>query len=850
MLPNLEFRYLDITWTDPDTVLRLECSSDPLEVVEGDNVRRLETTTFRRYQPWLGLRITEPLEHEPYFLLGGADRAALFPVKDPDTQQTWWVHSTGWDREKKRHLSELYRTAGTAQLVAQGQRYDIVVHTANFSVDELEYYLRDFKNELWTLILNDRSALKGRVEQDIPDIYSAELVDCLKDFVDSLENIVKKPGVELKEIQAPMPARSVRPVNRTFMELATKGQSRFLTGRSFKESFNTPDNQHVHYCLCRVSYLVNKLCNVGLAQSKALEYARAGELTRMRELATTSSRIVDQVVFDSEILDVEQELLRENEVINDALTDQSEFFHDVSLRKGNCRVLLGKLFSGSESEYFCNKINGHDYRSVYGAGQNYLIVKLPPSFAKFAKFFVPDKYEFEIKGSYKKYSKYKKSETLEFVNVREVTVVESPLIIERERLLAQRHELVGNRWKVNLRNTDRSEIQNELKTVQARSSLYEDQASRLNDFITRLLPLSKRLATLRDFFRKQAIGLRQTFPNSMAFVQNPNYAMSHMSFRKVMAIQGINATLFDSMTVIEQIGLVNVANLYEKWCLLKILKVLTEIYGFTIQDDWKESLIQGVKSNQFDLVFDLCCNKRKQQVRLTYEKWLDSGKRPDFVLDFTAENFVADSSLRPSVATVNTRLVLDAKFRDGLNDDSLADLVQEMRLGKNYSEDEKNQVFILHPSRKAIRKRTSPLEWGADSDYGQISNHRFGGIYLAPSLEGRSSLDNLQRLIGVVLQATGSYSRVIRDDEELTHNFTCIGCGNHGMDSLKLQISTTGGGNERLELKCTACQLRTIKTLCMLCKTDIYKNGYYWTYHRTRAVQISNVVCPSCNSFL
>lgn len=845
---NIEFRYLDITWADADTLLKLEPSSDALDTVESNGVYQVETTTFRRYQPWLGLRINEPLVHPPYCLLSSGGQIPLLPIKDPTTQQIWWIHSTGWDEKNTRHLSEMYRTAGTVEIVVQNRRYDLVVHTANFSVDELEYYLRDFKNELWTLILNEQSAITGRIEQEVPNLYSGELVDRLKDFVESLEHITKTPGVELKEIQVLMPARLVRPVNRTFMELATRGQPRFLTGRSFQESLNTPDNQHVYYCLSRVSYLVGKFREIGAARIRAFELAIATNLSRLQELAKAEFRVVDQAVFDNEIYEIEMELRRHENVLQDALSGQREC-SVAGLRKGGCNVVLGRLFGNTASEFFCNQVNGRDYKKEISGGK-YLTVKLPSSFASFAQRFEWDKFEFRIDGFYRK-SSNEKADKLEFVCVNGVTISKSPLQQVLSRQLEQRNELVKNGWSTPLASAERSEVKKELKSLHAGSRLYEEQANSLEGFITKVLPLEKRLKALRGFFRKHGVVQRHTFPNSMAFVQNPDYAMSRASYRKIMAMPGINASLFESMTVIEQIGLVNVASLYEKWCLLKILKVLTEIYGFTIRnDDWKVRLVKAVKSNQFDISFDLRCDKRKQRVRLTYEKQLASGKRPDFVLDFCAYDLLSDLDSQSATGALNTRLIMDAKFRDGLNDVSLAELVQDMYLGKNYSEDESNQVFILHPSRQAISSRTSPLEWGHDCDYGQVVGHKYGGIYLAPSLKGKSSVDNLQRLIGMVLQSLATYRGGARAEEKPVHNFTCIGCGNHDQNRLVVDVSTTGGGNNRVVIECSACSLISIRTVCVRCSADLHKNGYYWTYHRTRAAQISNVVCPSCNSFL
>ena len=827
-------------------MLSLECSSDTIEIQRECEILTLETTTFRQYKPWLGLTIKDPIKHPPYLLLEGAERAELFQFKDPATLQIWWIYSTGWNSDKNCHQSEMYRTAGTMCLIAQDQRYDIIVNAVNFTVAELEYYLRDFKNELWTLILNDQSAVKGNVEKEAPAIYSDELIDCLKNFIEAVENIARNPGVELKEVQARVPIKSVRPVNRTFMELSTKGHSRFLTGRSFQESLNTPNNQYVHYCLSRVLYLVTKLSDIGAARASAFEHAIFTSFRQLEKLDETKIKMVDQVVFDHEIEDIQNELQEQKLLLKKAVAGQEKTVELQGLVSGTYDLLLGKNFGNAESEFFCNRINGEDYKEIYGGKERkYLTVKLPKSFSEFGHQFILSRYEFSINGFHRWRSTVdSRKEMLEFIFIDEIKVIRSPLQIEQARLVSKRDNLVAVDWKVGLSETDHTELKNERKTITARNDLYKGQATNLYNFIDKINAHSKRLVALRNFFQKKSIGLRQTFPNSMAFVQNPDYSMSRASFRQIIAIPGVDSRLLDSMMVIEKIGLVNVANLYEKWCLLKILKVLTDIYGFAISDDWKARLIEGIEFKKYDLEFDLYCSHRKMKVKFTYEKWLKSGKRPDFVLDFTAYDFSTNKYREP------TRLVLDAKFRDRLDDKSLSELIKDMYAEKNYSEDGKNQVFILHPSPKSIRERTSPLEWGSGSDYGQTSEHKFGGIYLAPSLDGRSSQDNLQRLIGMVLQGHTSYSVDENQQNHIEHNFTCIGCGNNDSESLKVRISTTEGGNGRRVLECAACKLRTVETVCAGCKLPLYKNGYYWTYHRTRAEQLSNIVCPSCSNFL
>jgi hypothetical protein len=66
---------------------------------------------------------------------------------------------------------------------------------------------------------------------------------------------------------------------------------------------------------------------------------------------------------------------------------------------------------------------------------------------------------------------------------------------------------------------------------------------------------------------------------------------------------------------------------------------------------------------------------------------------------------------------------------------------------------------------------------------------------------------------------------------------------------VSLKYSTTKTGKERWELKCQPCQLVSVRTNCYGCGRALFKNGHYWTYHRTRAESLSNIVCPDCERF-
>ena len=185
----------------------------------------------------------------------------------------------------------------------------------------------------------------------------------------------------------------------------------------------------------------------------------ASDLSRLQELAQTEFRVVDQTVFDNEIREIERELRRNENVFQDALSGQKEC-SVAGLRKGGCNIVLGKLFRNAETEFFCNQVNGRDYKKEISGGK-YLTVKLPSSFASFAQRFEWDKFEFRIDGFYRK-SSNEKADKLEFVCVNGVTISKSPLQQVLSRQLEQRNEWVKNGWSTPIASAERREVKKEL----------------------------------------------------------------------------------------------------------------------------------------------------------------------------------------------------------------------------------------------------------------------------------------------------------------------------------------------------------------------------------------------------
>lgn len=837
---NIEIKYLDVKWADKNTVLRVDVSQDSLDLDKTEIGYKVESTTFAQYHPRIGFRILdETTQHTPFFVRTDNSSQNLLAIIDPTTHETWWIESTGWNKKTKCHNSEIYRTVGTVTVKIQNNTLKVVNNSLRFTVEELESYLRDFKNDLWMLILNERGYIKGSIEKDVPNIFNDEIIKHLSDYTEAIERIVRRPTSELKEIQDLRPVRLVKPVKKTFMELAVKGNPKRLTSRASKESYDTPDNRYIHFTLKRVLYVMNQVAKLGESQGNIYERAIHAEQQRLQSIS--AEKKVDSSVFNNEIATIRNQIER-------LMSSLSEVCgQGVSAGIISYSLRLGKEYGVEGSGwYFAEYLNGDRFKDKFGT---YLVVAFPGNVPSDLLIDYTNRIEIQVTGEAIKTKDYNSKNNLfyrmRFSSVESVCLVSHPLFDELDRLEKRAVTLEKSEWRVPFTIKERKDIEIEKSILQKKIGVFSKHRESVQDFYQRLSPLLSRLKGSKSFFERNKVAVNSHFPNTMVFVQNPNYSSAKSMFSSISNISGMDDSLFRKMLSIDDIGLVNISNLYEKWCLLQIIKILTEVYSFQMQNEnWHNELIDAVSKNSYNVKFTMMSEKLGRSVILTYEKELSvslDGKvyRPDYSID------IFDWNGQPLKT-----YILDAKFQDTLDDESMKNIVDSLCVTgkKDYSDNGNNKVFIIHASDSAISNRSSPLQWGASSDYGQQCKHMRGGIYLSPSNKHGRSIDNLQRLVGLFLQQTNSYA-----EEDLivgrSHPF-CMSCGNGDKSSLKVEVKKTKSGSDKWQIYCNDCNSTQVRSFCRSCRFPINKNGYYWTYHRTRAEKPFNVVCPNCEEFL
>ncbi len=353
------------------------------------------------------------------------------------------------------------------------------------------------------------------------------------------------------------------------------------------------------------------------------------------------------------------------------------------------------------------------------------------------------------------------------------------------------------------------------------------------------------------------------FPMGMTFAQNPVYATALAAFHRVKALEQSIGIGGDTLDRLGCINVLHASALYERWCLIKIITVLVDDFGFVPQADWMEHVVKFSTSSggPDDMGFRVHLQRQAPSIsaELDVEPVLANGRRPDFRLRFNVRTVAKRPSIFASFADRHTGLVMDAKFRTQWREGELAAMLNELVDTKDYGQDG-DHVFILHPAKGAISHPTSPLIWSRDCDYGHDhpTGHKKGSIQLSADLlsPGASTL-NLRRLVALELQnvfpepefkKVGPGAHFGETDKTCLSNATvCVTCGKaHDLDDVVQ--GRTDRDNPKWFYRCSGCGAETMRTHCFGCGTVLHKNGLQMTYHLTIADQASNVVCQDCGA--
>jgi len=882
MDPIIEAKYINITWADKSTALSVLKSENIQINFIDDSTYQLDAITYskitERIPGQIAFHILDEKKYTPaYFEVNKQEQNYLIPIIDNETGKTWWIENGKYDKKNKRRNSPICRHVGEVILNIANIKCVIQINSSSFTYDELELYLEDFQNDFWYLILKENSYIKGdsKKENKKQKILDPNATKIISNFIDFVTKVINNPKKELREIQSLKEIKKVRPVPRTFMEIATKGYNKLLTSRDYKDSYNVAENKYIYYITDKIYLLLKRMTKI---TEKIAEQQKRNIKNYEERLSNFSNiKIINKEVVENDIQKLEEICNNELLLLHKSIRTQSLKTNISFLKKETVYIKLrNRTRDKSKLDFFGNiKINkddlwpsfdGKQYKDTIYQDSYYMISFSKDIFDGKLKSY----YEYEVTGYIKK-DNYPKKELgfklkREFIFVSNIKILKS---FEREKLdiyILKRDQLEAKNWHRILTKPELQEQQYEIKAIEKSLELAKIKENLYSYLETDFKPILSKLKKIRKQFKHLNIKKDNYFPNSMIFVQNPNYQGSHKVYKEILELSGIDEELFLGIQEIEKIGIIDIPMIYERWVLLQIIKVLIDKFNFIAEENWKYKLMDQFLNVGKNIKIEFINEQTYRKITLWYEKEIKTyedkkEKRPDFILDvysyFNQDNLVH-------------RLIIDAKFYEHINDAHIGGqcaIIDKMysknedkyKIYRNYSLDGKNSVFIVHPSKEAIRERRTPNEWGAYSYYGEndqcsfnstcdceMPNHQYGGVLLSPVIRNGTYLDDLQRLIGMYMQYGIENNRLSKKDPMVKEKFFCLVCGS---SELFCEKKPTKKGT-KYWLTCVDCKHFSIYSYCGNCKNRLIKNGEYWSYHSSQALSPFNIKCPCCGEIL
>ncbi len=860
MLPKFEIKYIDVQWHDKNTVLKVLESYLPLSVYYDDTLKSFSCTTTI-YPKAEGIRLGQLafryLDDDtiaPHFEKTDGSRVQLKNIKDKDSRKSWWIEAVNWQSDIKQWTRTLHRTAGAVKVGLGSQSCTIYIGSSEFTADQLNRYLSDFKSDLWELILDEQSYVTAKAKKVEEGGVNEETLRLVSNLLSHVQNITKKPKSELREVQALKPRKLVKPVNRTFMELATKGYSKEFTSRATMPSFNVPENRYVLFVLQRIYSILKQL--VTISQSKVNRF----EGMTMK-LAERLNYFGGKKTINKDLVRKHLEQIKETYDLEYLNSQVQTKFLSKKLRIACPLKCPNKwlIKIGAKSKYYSDtyflSIRVDSRAQWFGSDGSVRQVFIKFADSSYAELFEKD-IEYEVHTNMYKPSNQGNKYFYTLDTLSSVKVVGGEALnIRREKFIAERQkalDLNNKNWIKALTPKELEEQEMEKRSVQTQLAYFQENMAKVERVYEHLAPKLTHFKSAIKMLKKMGVTPSSTFPNSMTFVQNPDYQAMHSGYKKIRKLTNLtDEDLLLSLEKVENIGLVNMPLLYERWCLLQIIKVLVQNYRYQPDDDWKRKLLHIVLSHRHSKSLNFNNEPLKRKVHLRYEPLLDNGRTPDFVIDVDFET--------KDGTTKNKRFVIDAKFYSDemiKMQGGISGVLHNLYHKKDYSEGGANAVFILHPAKGAINEIVSPQEWGQVSYLGELSifdwdkrsrqlYHQYGAVCANPVLRLRY-LDEIQRMLGMFLQY-GIEDNTLseRADDVESINF-CISCGSH---ELTKEVTKTSNSRSAWYV-CDTCKHFTVYNHCYSCDTRLIKNGDYWSYHSQMAMDPLNIKCPSCESLL
>lgn len=862
MEPKFELRLINVNWNGKNKISSIQSSKEPIPILY-DNTIGFFAETFaypsidNNLPAQLAL-ITYEENITPKQILNGNKEIDWILIEDPDTADKYWIENGKW---KKFYLdAPSHRHAGILALLIGDQKCIVDIQVPGFTITEFEQILDDFRTGCWELILSDNSPVQVSKESN-HSVYSEDFIKYLRNFIKSVERIIELPKNELREKQVIDKYERARPVPRTFMDIALKGKPRTVASRGHIESFNTPENQYIAGIVFRLSILLSN-------QIKVINGIKIRITLKIQEMQNRINHFSDKFKVDPNKIEFLIQREKKKLELKNILINQLLDSHNHNLTKFDNSIkfkfrITSEPRGGYNETSFFTEVYEFDGKPVQSFNP---ILSFSEDFFNSKYFSQYDEYLVETdepdKLSFNKNDKTYHKRIIKYIY--SLKLIKS---VELDRIRAFEEQIVtlkNNNWERNLTTKEKSQRDKELQSLQAHIAFMQSQSKEWSSIINKILPLLKKIKKIYSHLISLQITPIYHFPGSITFIQNPNYANAKSTYDKLIKESGIDDLELNSLLMIDDYGILDLPKVYELWCLVKMIEIITKQYYF-YSNNLKQSFLRIISNRNISNNIELFSASNKLKLEMTYQPKLSNNKTPDYRLILYQQKQKNNEQIFEKLST----LIIDAKFKSYSGQAAIMEELNSLVVKKDYAEkanaeflnELSNYVYILHPNINIFNSPTTTQDWSSSSFYGGDSlnsdlvtqpDHKIGAILLRPNIE-----DNFQRLLILLFEYAAEdktksavqVGDIKYDPKPRTidiKNIICPICASP--TSFKTnKIGKNKNGKEYI-LKCKNpnCATEFIINYCNNCGNRLWKLGSYWTYHDTSPLSPYDIKCPFC----
>lgn len=536
---NFELRYIHPVWQDKEQVSFIDVSPTPIEVEDkGNDTFYANTLAFIRINEnedaYIGIKFLSDAKYDPFVEKADGSTENLIPIRQTDGN-IWWIIANSWSRKDNEYRTNAFNRMGKITVRLGSNKLILTNEANNFTYYDLEYILNDFKSNLWQIIVDPKSLTSTNIQQSVPIFSSTNSIFDLKNFLKHLEKLLKNPQkkvIETTEIKCKEKAKVIK---RTLQDLLKNPLAKKVSSRSFSESFDTPENKYMHFCLNRIIYILKIYKKISAEKQKFIK-ENLEKLENEKQLYLNN----DYATLQKDVLRNQIEMLeKQYRELSKNLCDLRNNKND---RQVTFKIRFEKAWVNRNDRYFID-----DPCLNIRYSYDYVSLDLPPHWVKKLTKEYIDNLCFIVTANVhdEPYQSTRVGVILSIYNITNVSI-ES---VELNRLKDYKNKAVKD---IVLGSEDKDFIRREVAFSNKNIFNFREQCKKLANTDSQIEPLLEIAQRLGRSFEKKKIGTQNNYPQSILFVTNNLYSTPYNFFRKISDNLGINERVINQIEQIEK----------------------------------------------------------------------------------------------------------------------------------------------------------------------------------------------------------------------------------------------------------------------------------------------------------